>query len=322
VTRPPLTRRESMTKRKMTKTKNRKATNKSTRVPVVMGKGLDAAALAYRNLLVDPCNAALVHPTFASMGVQSGNLIRFEYNFTPMSGLNTDFQIEVTPSNWSSTSTDLVNFGQTTLGGTGTVGTVAGLTDIGFLQNNARWARCIAGCLQAVYTGTELNRSGWIGSALIPNSNMLLSGQTGVGTATFQNYCQVINRTGEVVHEVKFIPGVVDQRGLGNGGVSDLSASSMVMLGYGLPAGGFINFRLVLVYEWIPNGGTAVQAPTSAVASRNSLQEVLNSLGKGAWWLGQHAAPILQAAARGYAAGGYIGAAGAGALAAQRAITF
>lgn len=278
----------------------KKATNKQPRSKKKVANGvmvgLDNAAKCYARLLLDPCGAPLCPSIFSGAG--GCYLARTRVIQTPLSGSNLDWQFF-----WRAS--DLYNgllFGQTNYGATGILGTLAPES---FAIANASGYRVIAGCVKARYIGSELNRQGTIGMAVL--SQWPVGPGASVGTNQFMPLCPVIQRCGECIHEVKFVPNIDDTEfssqveSSASGGTAinayDNIGTTLVMVGSGWSPSS-LQLEITAVYEYQPNfysNSNSLVATVSQPTSRNTLNEVLMALGDAAGWAFSNVlVPVMQ----------------------------
>lgn len=263
----------------MTKAKKKVAARPKVRKPRGQLRTiLDSAAASYANLLVDPCNAALVPPIFPGGG--SGFLFRGESFFTLGTNVgNKAGFLSWTPSYVNSTSSEVV-VGISTDGNTAvTAGTNSGAPARTFLSNNARAARCIAACLKVTFPGAESVRSGRIHFGHVAGGNVDV-GDTFSPDAVAQllvNY----SRTPTDTIELFWKPDIADVEftdpGAASSAVIKDRKSALAVAWAGLPDAVGLTFHLTAVYEWMPSQALGVGNNTKGKAvSRNTLDEVID----------------------------------------------
>lgn len=245
---------------------------------------LDAPALKWRQLLLDPCNAPLVAP--CSSGFGSGNYIRIRAIATLSNVDGIACWQPGTNNTW---------FGSAAGGGGVNIGSA---TTAATLPTNIDSIRAIAACLKIRYVGAEQSRAGSVGLAVgspIANPNEL-----NVAATSRLATCPSIARCGEVVHEVKWVPSSADEEfhASSAGFVSRCSTVSVVYQGV---AAGTLQAEYTVCYE-VEGGsgttGTSYVANAAMPASRNTVNQVLNTLGNAtAWAFSNMAAPVLKAVA-------------------------
>lgn len=242
---------------------------------------MDHGALAFRNLLLDPCNAPLSGPVYD--GIHSGIYRRYRriYNIPATEVENVFIFQPGTNSIWQ--------------GGhsSGTAGTAITFTgQAAFTGGNLGTAtemRCISACVKIRYTGSESARAGVIG--LATGGYFFSPASTGVTVSGAQSQCVILNRVGETTHEVKFCPLDGDQNMsvISVTGVSTLASpvkSTMMITLKGVPAGS-IQIELTSVVELdSTDTGTDTTGTANAVepSSSNTLNQVLRSLGPVTNW--------------------------------------
>lgn len=259
-----------------------------TRSPV-----LSAHALAWRRLLVDPCNAPPAAPCYG--GTQGGFLTRVKYVFPVLN--MTDYLIQYTPS-LGPLAGGLVLGGTMTAGGGFTPTAVSGSTFNAFLNTNARAWRTAAACMKIRYTGAEGNRSGYVTSRLTPRPPYQAG--TSTNTSLEAGMATTINRFGEVQHELKFVPTDYDTLWNDvNSSATNNPGCAMIMSLNGIyTTGATAVVEITTVYEWQPLSALGTGSVMAPPPSSNSYSDVLRSLGDTLRWAyGEIAAPILQSIA-------------------------
>lgn len=281
-----------------------KTVTRRRRVKVRRGiAGLDAKAMAYRQLLLDPCNGPLVPPT--AIGPTTGLLFR-QRKLIDLSATVVSNPAPLTYSNsqrwWYALykpALGTVQIGVSTgVDATGTAGaSTIDLETVGVLAN-ARAYRAVAGCIRFVPTGPIGSRSGAVAAAYVPDNVASLPDGLNNGNTmknVVSNYFAfaqhtVSNASGTEMPEAKWLPSdpadlefrdksVVYNADSGTvllaGREIDSSDSTSAAIST-ITARGYI--EVTTVYEWVPaydqGIGTSVE-----VASTTSLQTVLASMG-------------------------------------------
>lgn len=285
-----------------------------------MAGGLDSAARAYAQLLLDPCNGRLVRPIYAGSG--SGYLARFQKTFTItnvkeggcLSLLYAPGQIGKATAGWLAPDSPLGAITYTAWDGAQneyklwcpSTGYQPGYA---FLAGQGKTScRPIAACMRVRYTGKEIDRSGTCYTAYLPNADNYISetptGQGGVSELTCQNLAtasQFSTRTPDGTLEVKWSPNRGDMRfreplttsaTLPNWH-SDPAHAGMAFAALGLPANMTFEFTLTCVYEWMPDTDTGLTIPVETAPSNSSLDAVLGHLGRlGNWMVGDSSSAV------------------------------
>lgn len=227
---------------------------------------LDAGALAYRQLLVDPCNARFVSPAFSGLG--SGNFVRR--------------RVIIAAEGSSVEGTYVFQLGTGTyLKGShvsGTAGTPYTLNGVQMWASGSNNSRCVAGCVKVRYTGPESSRSGLISSLAAPSLLYNAGFQTTAVDAAA--LCPFTHRTGEVAHEVKFVPNDADEE-FSLPGTTTPEKSSIAFTYRGVPAQTII-FEVTAVLEieaQVSLEGGASVINSVVPSTGNTLNQVLRSLG-------------------------------------------
>lgn len=257
--------------------------------------GLDADAIRYRNLLLDPCGAPLCRSVFSGLGGSLQVRVKGYYQMHPQS----------VEGVYCFMPTGNVYWGQ--YNSAGSAGQPFQLSGGQYMFPNPNsivheW-RCIAGCMKVRYTGPESARSGLVSVFPLasPLYEQLSSGITVPQTLAIS---PVVHRTGEVRHEAKFVPTDADQIFVdtqqqvqltwqGNGGIA--------VVFQGVPAGSLtLEFTGVYELENVTglSGGFATIISPQPSPSRNTLNQVLRSLGEGLQWAYDNVAvPVIKSAA-------------------------
>lgn len=259
-------------------------------------KGLDAAALQYAELLVNPCDGPLVSGPFGDS--QGGYLTRFEIDYVVANGINdTAGVIAFSPGN------SLVTAAYTPSDGAGGVLGLIGAPANTFLANNASQFRCVAACAQLYWPGTELNRGGIVGSGQMASASTL-SGLT-VSAGGMRTALQHVDRMPEDHIEIVWRPNDYD---LNWNNVTTLDATgkrtSLVFSFSGFPNLTGVRIRLVGVYEWLPQPADGMVTPLRDTnTSNNSFTDVLNYVDSTGSWMYRNATAMSHALSSAWAGG-------------------
>lgn len=294
----------------MPKNKKQPAKNNKRKVKVGMRRApiarqlpsLDASARAYANLLADPCNAPLVHPTYS--GSDGAYLVRFNtvntYGLVATStsgllhwipgavnasgGLNNSLLYNESPSSATAATMTAVN----------NLYTPGGL----FLQANASNYRCVAACITVYWAGSELTRAGIVSTG--NTDGALLTPGASVQPGTVFPVLSHTERVPDGKIELRWRPSSADQlfqsssTMVTNPTTNDTAKNAaLTLFYYGLPAGVGITVEMTAVYEYIPSITLGLSvAPTSRNTSNNTLDQVINALDSTGDWVrkGAHAA--------------------------------
>lgn len=242
--------------------------------------GMDAGAVMHRNLLLDPCNATLGPPVYAGLGTGQYRRLR---TYIAAEGSSVEgcyvFQLG-TNSFWKASHVS------------GTAGTAYTFNagDALFTDSNLgafRQLRCIAGCVKVRYLGAESSRAGVVGLLAAPALMLGPAQSSSVGADLTR--CPVVHRTGEVQHEVKFVPNSSDElfatpsvQGVQLGITS--GNSSLMVVYRGTPAQ-TIQFEITAIYEMEEAAAPGNTVVTSVTPSSSvTLNQLLRSLGPVANW--------------------------------------
>jgi hypothetical protein len=271
------------------KTKMIKVKARRTKAMVTKATGLDPHAVAWRNLLMDPCGANIVPSCYGGQG--TGTYMRVRTLSYTLGGSDTAgvfcFQLG-SNSAWL--------FGTST----GSNVTFSSRVDIfgGQLAGTEQHMRCIAGCVKVRYLGAESARSGQVGLLVSP-PQYAPSTAVGASVQTVMSSFGQVTRTGEVAHEVKFVPGPGDEE-------FDTPAyrahKSVISVAFSNVPPGSLQLEVIGVYELeSTNSGTAGQSSVLAsvpAPSNNTLNQVLRTLGPASRWAYSNVGvPVIKAAA-------------------------
>lgn len=253
--------------------------------------GLDKEAKDFLKLLADPCGASLVGAPYG--GIAGTNFYRFRQLVSP--GVDAvDSSLQFCPS--------LVDAQGSTSGGAGSIqwtsSNVAGATSSNLYGSTVSPViatyvgalRCVGACIKVLYTGSELNRAGLVGTTILTAPIYNGTGNSvGIPGAYFsvpslQNEMPSVRRLGEVVHEVRWVPGFEDQQFIEIAENPSINAayspgSAIVASVYNAPPGS-IFYEVYSCWETQPNAQTGGMVTTvRAPPSRNTLNDVLRTIG-------------------------------------------
>jgi hypothetical protein len=157
-----------------------------------------------------------------------------------------------------------------------------------FLASNSSNVKAVASCIQIIYLGTELNRSGVISYGNLSGASFFPSDTPNTGNASnlFEHFCRMPNGT----LEVKWRPTAFDQSGTDAGQATvasnQIRNGSMGFAFSGLVAAAGIRVRMVTVYEYTPNNQIGIVSTTSSRStSNNTLDQVINYLDSTGSWM-------------------------------------
>lgn len=294
--------------------------NTATATPVITRSvALDGHARAYLRLLSDPCNAPMVPAPFDGSG--TGMYIRTKTLLTPTTVAgSTDILLQFAPQYlnenyfgniptaagiargplmWASTATGttatLVSASQIAPNLFGGTTQAPLLTTAGTFSQ----ARCLAACVKVMYTGSELNRQGYVfaSNAPVRTFSTCTNASTANPSTTMGMFPQG-DRLGERVHEYRWLPTHDDQgfveltgvRGALGVSIGNILGGSTLSVGVLGAASGSITFEITCVWE-VTVGGTLATGAGSGLAetstpspSRNTLNDVLRFIGDTGKW--------------------------------------
>lgn len=260
----------------MAKTKTRKVrkTQKKRQMSPVLER-LDAGAAAFRRLLMDPCNAPLAGPAYSGLGTGQFRRFRKLYYF-PTDAVEAVYGFQF--------GTNCVTTGgHSAAGAGGNITLVSGAIAAELGTASATEVRCVAGCLKVRYVGKETDRAGSVGLYVGPSLTPV-SGATGANADLYLSRCPMITRLGECVHEVKFVPGMGDQRFTPPSQTAfERDKTTVYTVLKGVPAGSVVVEVTYVVELDQTVGGDVVQTAVPP-ASSTPLNVVLRSMGEVAQW--------------------------------------
>lgn len=266
--------------------KNQKSKNKSKKVKapklrVVARKGLDPYAVAYAKLLMDPCNAPLVHPVYP--GGDAGFLFRAEsFTSVGISAGETSGVLHWTPGYVNGSGTELLAVTSASGGTANTAATIAASQPgKSFLTNNAAGARCIAACIRVTYPGAESSRAGRV------HYGVTTAGVVDLGDSVTPDsvapLLQNFTRTPPESFELVWRPGIADTEMNDPGVAANAQVrdrkSALTISWAGLPAAIGLTFHFTAVYEWMPKTATGVGGnATGKNPSASSFDDVIDAV--------------------------------------------
>lgn len=271
------------------KTNVRKRSKKVVKTMVIAKtrRALDAKALEYARLLVDPCAAPLCHPVYP--GGDSGFLFRVESvnTFANASGNNAGY-VHWTPGYVNGSTTEMI-----AAGGAGSTTALINVTVPSnpgrqFLIDNASAVRCVAACMKITYPGSEQNRSGRIHY-----------GHTQAGLIDFGDSITVDDLAPNLQHYGRTPPDTLElvwRPGIADVEFNDPSATasatirdrktSLTAAWAGLPNTIGMTVHFTAVYEWLPKTGKGLAANMAGKnTSTNTMDEVLDEINRYFPWV-------------------------------------
>lgn len=125
---------------------------------------------------------------------------------------------------------------------------------LGFMYSTARGARAVAACITFTYIGSELNRSGMVGTLVAPCDEALFGGAATTVSAKL-NSCQAVARTPAESFDVRFVPCPLDEQYVNLQGAPSEYFGDRCALVIPVVAGtNALDFRvrLTVIYEYLP----------------------------------------------------------------------
>lgn len=258
----------------------RKKARRSRKAGAPGAVGLDAGGAAYARLLMDPCNAPLVHPVYP--GGDAGFLFRAE-SFSNFGGGvgETAGTFHWTPGYVNASTSELIVNGSVAGGTTGSFVINSSSPGRGFLTSNSKGMRCVAACVKVTYPGAESTRAGRVHYGLT-NAGMIDVGNSLTPDAVAQTL-QHYSRTPAETFEIIWKPNVADTEFNDptetSGALIRDRKSSVTVSWAGLPAAIGLTFHMTAIYEWTPATGLGVgHNALGKNQSRNTLDDVVDSV--------------------------------------------
>lgn len=236
------------------------------------------------DLITDPCGAQLtggyalstegIVQRFSRLVVPNPtNENSFAYIFNPVAhGANPFSAIRQRMANGISTSNDI---------GIDAPGE-------GFIDTNADHVATLAACMQVLYTGTLVNRKGYIGVCQASADVLqVLATSPNPGLVDLLTYCQHIAPITSEMVEVKWSPSIrnfkADNSSSETGG--SYVDNSLMVVAIGVNPADFV-VRFTSVYEYVPKFALGIPAPRATVAvpvgAGERIVTALNNAG--VWW--------------------------------------
>lgn len=254
-------------------------------------KMLDGAATAYAKLLLDPCNAPVVHPIYP--GGDAGYLFRAESFVTYAAAPGeTSGYVHWTPGYNNASLTHLVYGAGNNPGVPLLAAAQTGAPGYPFLAANAKGVRCVAACMKVTYPGAEADRSGRVHYGLTTAG--LIDAGNNYTVDSVAQALQHFSRTPSDTFEVVWKPSIADTEfNDPNESASPVirdRKSSLTLAYAGLPQGAGITVHFTAVYEWTPANGIGIGHNALGKAqSVNTMDQVVDALIQGGFTFVRHA---------------------------------
>lgn len=133
-----------------------------------------------------------------------------------------------------------------------------------FLGPNTTGHRCIGFCVDVEYIGTELNRSGIIGSSTV-NASLVKIGLAAQTVDLLAPLIPNVTRTMDGTSTCKWSPGVGNEEYVKMGDSADIlyddAKSCLVIYGANMPPGVQVRLVETIIYEWLPATTTGIAMP-------------------------------------------------------------
>lgn len=208
-------------------------------------------------MLVDPCFATLGESAYRG---NSGNVARFTNVRTISTTTDSAFFLAYAPASAMVSQNILAAAATAFVPTWNTPG-----PGNGFFYSTASAWRCIGFCVEVDYLGSELARSGLLGSGTVaPNALGIGASQT---TATFAPLFPNVARTADRTMEVKWFPGIGNERYASNtddvATLYENDTTTLVIYGTNMPAGVQLRFTETAIYEWLPQSNLGMSYPSA-----------------------------------------------------------
>ncbi|APG76236.1 hypothetical protein 2 [Changjiang tombus-like virus 12] len=233
-------------------------------------------------LIMDPCGAEMAHGYALST---EGVVQRFTQYFTPTATTETSFAYAINPAYYGPGGVNQV------LGtGTGAIGTAisAPLPGQTFVDANADTVSTLAACVEVLYTGTVVNRKGYIAVAQGPSEQIYSTITT--PTVTFNGLVTLSNAVAPVPSaavSVKWTPPVANFIGSASAIETDshYQSNSILVTAVGVNPNDFV-VRVTVVYEYAPKVGLGMPlARATRVTPVGVGERITSTLDRmGHWW--------------------------------------
>lgn len=231
------------------------------------------------NLIQDPCEAEMC--TGYAMSA-TGLVQRFTRFITPAATTETNFAYIWNPATQSSSAiAQKLSLGTGTPTNSFSVG-----PGEAFLEANADNISCLAGCIEVLYTGTLVNRKGYIGVCQTGANVMadIASGTTDL--PTLLAYCQAVVPVPSHKVELKWSPSL--RNFTGNGQVTEIGTgvdNQLMVVAIGVNPNDFV-IRFTGVYEYLPRFTLGQPAPRVTKQIPPAVGErIVSALDRaGTWW--------------------------------------
>lgn len=234
------------------------------------------------NLIVDPCGAELT-TGFAS--TTTGLVQRFVKTVVPVATSENAFAFIFFPTNQSTNGITL-KLGTGT--GPSTFSNAVGPGEA-FLNANADSSATLAACMELLYTGTVVNRKGYVGVCQVPEHVAEDIVTNTIDLPSLQTYCQTVAPVGAGKIEVKWQPGLPSFTG--NMSTSETAGSgpnksnAIMVVALNVSPNDFVA-RFTSVVEYTPKFSLGVPAPRVSKHIPIGVGErILSALDRAqAWW--------------------------------------
>lgn len=266
--------------------RGKKKMAKKAKLPRSIQTGLDAAAAAYAELLVNPCSGPLVNGPFGDG--TGGFMVRVETDQIFNYGTTeTASALVFCPSLGTSFVSSVALTSDTTaITWAASPAATPGYT---FMLANAAEFRCLSACLQVYWPGSELNRAGI--ASVGQQTAYVIEGSP--STSALRSLNQYSERTPDDYLEIKWRPNNYDLQyspaatiGVTPTNLQDIGKRSALVASVGgIPVSTGIRYRIVAVYEWIPSGSGLVAPNKTNAKSRNTFEQVINYLDRTGDWM-------------------------------------
>lgn len=275
----------------------RKRSRKAGGKRVNMG-GLDAPAVAYAKLLVDPCHAALVHPIYS--GTDTGYLVKLVtyYSFPNVVGASqsTCGALQWTPGAISGSNVSFLKAEATATAtnlNPAVTNSASGWDSNGndpgnvYLKANASAYRTVAGCLEVEYLGAEQSRAGMLHWGTVDGSFIDFSDTSNTSvTSIISTLPNSMRMPDAKKFSINWLPTVADQQmrdpnpNMDAVGLQKDPRGALCLAWQGVSAATPFLVKLTAIYEWQPKRAQGLVQLDHTANSNNTLDQVLRAVGR------------------------------------------
>lgn len=240
--------------------------------------GFDAAAKAYARLLLDPCNAPLVHP----IGCPTGGILVRAQSITSLGGPTlTAGVFHWTPGALGSNNVELLVSSVLDQNTASVFNASSAGPGKAFLNGNASAVRCVAACVKVMWDGAESARSGRIAYGNGIGGYLDLSSTN--TPASIIPALETMERTPQTKAEIRWCPNEFDlaytDPTVNTSQADKDRRSAITVAAVNFPANSYIVLEMTAVYEYLPAPSTGIAMATrSTTRSSNTFHQVISAI--------------------------------------------